>query len=92
MPTQQYDQDGPGELYLKSHEINGIRAENWSLSGSIMECVDNSIKHGSARQVAILIANKAGIRVHDDGNDVDDINRMFTKGDSSSYGNLGQIG
>lgn len=57
-----------------------------------MEMLDNSLQHGKASVVAIAIDNSRGIAVVDDGIGIDDINRIFTLGDASAYGDLGQIG
>lgn len=74
------------------HLVKSIRSRNWSLSGALMEWVDNSLQHGHANEITIGIDNANGIVVIDDGIGFDDINRAFTLGDASAYGDLGQIG
>ena len=74
------------------HMLKSIRARNWSLSGAIEELVDNSILHGIANDVTIVIDNAHGIAVSDNGKGIDDINRIFRLGDASAYDDLAQIG
>jgi hypothetical protein len=74
------------------HLIKSIRNRHWSLSGALMEWVDNSLQHGKATNITIVIDNSFGIGIEDDGIGIDDINRVFTLGDASAYGDLSQIG
>jgi hypothetical protein len=74
------------------HLIKSIRHRNWKLSGAMMELVDNSLQHGRATDICILIENGEMIGIGDNGIGIDDINRMFTLGDASAYGDLSNIG
>jgi anti-sigma regulatory factor (Ser/Thr protein kinase) len=74
------------------HLLKSIRSRNWSLGGALMEWVDNSLQHGRADNIAIMIDNAFGIAIKDNGIGIDDINRVFTLGDASAYGDLSQIG
>jgi len=74
------------------HLVKSIRSRNWNLSGALMEWVDNSLQHGRAKNIAIYIGNGENIAILDDGVGIDDINRVFTLGDASAYGDLSQIG
>ncbi len=62
------------------------------MAGAIEELVDNSIGHGRADAISVLIDNKDGIAIRDNGIGVDDVNRIFQIGNASSYSDLSQIG
>lgn len=79
-------------LIPKTHMLKSIRSRSWTLAGAIEELLDNSILHGHAKTVTIVIDNAKGIAVADDGIGVDDINRIFRFGDASGYDVLAQIG
>jgi anti-sigma regulatory factor (Ser/Thr protein kinase) len=74
------------------HMLKSIRSRNWNLEGAIEELVDNSFGHGRAKKVGVVIDNKLGIGVIDDGIGVDDINRIFRLGDAGAYDVLSEIG
>jgi anti-sigma regulatory factor (Ser/Thr protein kinase) len=74
------------------HIIKSIRALNWNLAGALMELIDNSLQHGKAKEITIVIDNATGIAINDNGIGVDDINRIFRLGDASAYDDLAQIG
>lgn len=73
------------------HVIKSIRSRNWSMIGAVGELIDNSLDHGRANAVQIIISNTAGIGVFDDGVGIDDINRVFRLGDASSHDELASI-
>lgn len=77
---------------LGAHIIKSIRSRNWTLAGAIEELVDNSLGHGKAQLVQIIISNSTGIGVFDDGIGIDDVNRIFRLGDASSHDKLDEIG
>ncbi|QBI98726.1 hypothetical protein SEA_BOBBY_96 [Mycobacterium phage Bobby] len=68
-----------------THLIHGIRARTNSLDECIEEFVDNSLEHGEAKNITIVIANNGGIVIQDDGIGVSDINRVFEIASSSAY-------
>jgi hypothetical protein len=72
--------------------IKSIRSRNWNLAGAIEELVDNSLGHGKATEVVVFIDNAKGIAVMDNGDGVDDINRIFRLGDASSHDDWAEIG
>jgi anti-sigma regulatory factor (Ser/Thr protein kinase) len=79
-------------LVPKPHMLKAVRARNSSLSAAIYELGDNSLDHGRASMLTIIIDNAAGVIVTDDGIGIDDINRLFRFGDASAYSDLAQIG
>jgi anti-sigma regulatory factor (Ser/Thr protein kinase) len=80
------------KLIPKPHMLKSIRSRNWHLGGAIEELVDNSLGHGQATKVDVVIDNGNGIAVIDDGIGIDDINRVFRLGDASSHDKLSEIG
>ena len=84
--------DSAERLTPLPHFLKSIRSRNWSLSGASMEWVDNSLQHGMAKNITLVIENGHSIGLVDDGVGIDDINRVFTLGDASAYGDLSQIG
>jgi len=81
-----------GKLVPTTHMLKSVRSKNWHLAGAIKELVDNSLGHGKATEVTVIIDNNAGIGVIDNGIGIDDINRVFRFGDASSHDDLGEIG
>jgi hypothetical protein len=80
-------------LIPKPHMLKSIRSRNWKLEGAIEELVDNSLGHGRASNVDIIIDHVSkAIVVHDDGIGIDDINRIFRYGDASAHDELTEIG
>ena len=77
---------GTERLTPLPHLIKSIRHRNWGLGGALKEWVDNSLQHGHAKNITIVIDNSAGIGIVDGGIGIDDINRVFTLGDASAYG------
>lgn len=80
------------KLIPKPHMLKSIRSRNWHLAGAIEELVDNSLGHGEATNVKVVIDNAHGIAVVDDGIGIDDINRIFRFGDASAHDKLSEIG
>jgi hypothetical protein len=80
------------KLIPKPHMIKSIRSRNWHLSGAIQELVDNSLGHGQATKIGVVIDNRDGVGVIDNGIGADDINRLFRIGDASSHDKLDEIG
>ena len=75
------------------YSINEVISSRWSLSGALMELVDNSIAHGKAKHIKIYISNSRSlIRVEDDGIGIEDINLIYKKCRSPDRKNLSQIG
>jgi hypothetical protein len=72
--------------------IKSIRNRAWTLAGALEELVDNSLGHGHADKVIVIIDNANGIGVIDNGVGIDDINRIFRIGDASAHDDLAQIG
>ena len=72
-------------LVPKTHIINAIRARNYTLEEVLFELADNGVEHGKATEILIAISNTKGIAVYDNGIGVDDVNRIFQLGNSSSY-------
>ena len=56
----------------------------FELGGALMELCDNALDHGQAETIYITIDSQTVI-VRDDGSGVDDVNRIFQFGSSSSY-------
>ncbi len=74
-----------------THELKSKRARAWSLSGAIEELLDNSFLHGHATKISVVISNTNGIGIIDNGDGIDDINRIFQFGNSSAYHDLENI-
>lgn len=82
-------------LVPRPHVIKSIRSRNWNLIGAVGELVDNSLGHGHAKNIVVVIVNGNAIQITDDGIGMDDINRFFRLGDASAFGdshNIGQYG
>lgn len=82
-------------LVPRPHVIKSIRSRNWNLIGAVGELVDNSLGHGLAKNITIVIVNGIAIQIADDGIGMDDINRFFRLGDASAFAdshNIGQYG
>jgi anti-sigma regulatory factor (Ser/Thr protein kinase) len=85
--------DDEDRLIPKPHMLKSIRSRNWKLEGAIEELVDNSLGHGRAHNVDIIIDHiSKAIVVHDDGIGIDDVNRIFRYGDASAHDVLTEIG
>src|SRR5262249_31405543 len=79
-------------LTPKPHILKSKRNKRWTLAGAIHELIDNSIGHGKAKNISVIVDNKNGIEVIDDGIGVDNINRVFWFGDASGTDDLAEIG
>lgn len=77
-----------------THMLNAVRnRDNMDYRAAISELVDNSFgpAAGNATRVDIVI-RPTGISVHDDGRGIDDVQRLFTLGNSHSRHHATDVG
>src|SRR5262245_21090210 len=87
------ENQGMRELAPKAHMIHSIVSNNWTAHAALAEFVDNAFapNKGGANDIWIDV-RRDRIVIWDHGRGVDDLNRLFQLGNTSSWEDRSDIG